>query len=138
MIKTKSAGGVVINNKGQVLVVSQYGTSWSLPKGHIQENEDELTAAKREIHEESGITDLHLVRKLGTYSRFRIGKDPRYDDQTELKEITIYFFKTNQEGLSPLDVNNPEAKWVEKEDVADILTNEKDRAFYSSIMDQLN
>ncbi|MBI4120361.1 MAG: NUDIX domain-containing protein [Parcubacteria group bacterium] len=52
---TKSAGGVVVNNDGQILVVSQKGTSWSLPKGHIDEREDVLTAAKREIHEEGQV-----------------------------------------------------------------------------------
>ena len=54
MKHTQSAGGVVLNKKGEVLVVSQRGTSWSLPKGHIDKGEDALGAAKREIYEESG------------------------------------------------------------------------------------
>ena len=32
----------------QVLVVNQRGLSWSLPKGHIEEGEDALDAARRE------------------------------------------------------------------------------------------
>ena len=47
--ETTSAGGVVMNSKGEVLVVSQGGTSWSLPKGHVEVGEDSLKAAKREI-----------------------------------------------------------------------------------------
>jgi 8-oxo-dGTP pyrophosphatase MutT (NUDIX family) len=35
MKKTHSAGGAVTNNEGEVLVVSQRGTWWSLPKGRI-------------------------------------------------------------------------------------------------------
>jgi len=66
MMKTHSAGGVVTNNQGKVLVVSQRGTSWSLPKGHIDPGESALAAAKREIYEESGIRDLELIRELGT------------------------------------------------------------------------
>jgi 8-oxo-dGTP pyrophosphatase MutT (NUDIX family) len=57
MRKTRSAGGVVTNEEGEILVVSQRGTSWSLPKGHIDPGEDALVAAKREIYEESGIRD---------------------------------------------------------------------------------
>ena len=58
MIETRSAGGVVVNAEGKVLVVNQHGTSWSLPKGHIEDGEDALAAARREIYEESGVSDL--------------------------------------------------------------------------------
>ena len=58
MKKTKSAGGVVLNNKGEILIVNQHGNSWSLPKGHIEEGEEILEAAKRETYEESGIRNL--------------------------------------------------------------------------------
>jgi 8-oxo-dGTP pyrophosphatase MutT (NUDIX family) len=58
MRKTHSAGGVVTNDEGKVLVVNQRGTSWSLPKGHIDPGESALAAAEREIYEESGIRDL--------------------------------------------------------------------------------
>lgn len=55
--KTKSAGGIVINEKREIcLLVSQHGTSWSLPKGHIEKGEDAMMAAKREIYEETGIS----------------------------------------------------------------------------------
>ncbi len=67
MEKTHSAGGVVTNNEGKVLAVSQRGTSWSLAKGHIDAGEDSLVAARREIYEESGIRDLELIRELGSY-----------------------------------------------------------------------
>ncbi len=50
MKKTHSAGGVVTNGEGEVLVVSQRGTSWSLPKGHIDAGENALVAAKRGGH----------------------------------------------------------------------------------------
>lgn len=51
---TKSAGGVVVNQKGEILVVNQDKTSWSLPKGHIDNNESAEVAARREIYEECG------------------------------------------------------------------------------------
>ena len=44
------ATGVVVNKKGEVVVVNQNHNSWSLPKGHIEKGEDPLAAAKREIN----------------------------------------------------------------------------------------
>lgn len=57
-----SAGGVVMNPLHEIAVVSQRGDSWSLPKGHLDPGEDALQAAKREIREETGLTDIVLVR----------------------------------------------------------------------------
>src|SRR6266849_9008865 len=102
MRKTRAAGGVVINDEGKVLVVSQRGTSWSLPKGHIDFGEDALTAAKREIYEESGIRELELVRELGSYERHKIGVNGG-DDLSELKAITMFLFLTSHKELKLVD-----------------------------------
>lgn len=126
---TETAGGIVLNQKGLVLVVNQNGTSWSLPKGHIEKDEDRLTAARREIYEESGITELTLLRELNSYQRFRIGIDGN-DDMSELKTIHMFLFTTNQSELSPVDPDNPEARWVNKREVAELLTHPKDREFF--------
>lgn len=132
MRKTHSAGGVVTNDEGEVLVVSQQGRSWSLPKGHIDPGEDALVAAKREIYEESGIRDLEFVRELGTYERHKIGLDGG-DDPSELKVITMFLFRTSEKSLRPVDVENLEARWVEKTKVAGLLTHEKDREFFRGV-----
>ena len=137
MRKTETAGGLVLNSKGLVLVVSQHGTSWSLPKGHMDPGEDALTAAKREIHEESGVRDLTLVRELGTYERYKISKSGG-DDTSELKRITMFLFTTPEEILKPIDPHNPEARWVHADDVAALLTHRKDKAFFEKIKPQLS
>jgi 8-oxo-dGTP pyrophosphatase MutT (NUDIX family) len=129
MKKTRSAGGVVTNDDGEVLVVSQRGTSWSLPKGHIDPGENALVAAKREIYEESGIRDLELIRELGSYERYKIGLDGG-DEPSELKVITMFLFRTREKVLKPVDPDNPEARWVEKSKVPLLLTAEKDKEFF--------
>lgn len=134
--KTITAGGVVLNSDGQVLVVSQHGTSWSLPKGHIDEGEDNLQAAKREIYEESGITDLEYIRDLGVYERYKIGLEAE-EDKSELKTIYMYLFKTSQIDLKPIDPENPEALWVDKDIVGELLTHVKDQEFYLSVVNSL-
>jgi 8-oxo-dGTP pyrophosphatase MutT (NUDIX family) len=132
MRETRSAGGVVVNSDGEVLVVSQRGTSWSLPKGHIDPGESALVAAKREIYEESGIRDLELIRELGTYERYKIGVDGG-DDRSEWKVITMFLFRTTEKLLKPLDPDNPEARWVERLKVALLLTHKKDKQFFQGV-----
>jgi 8-oxo-dGTP diphosphatase len=124
-----SAGGIVVNIKGEILVVSQRGTSWSLPKGHIEIGEDALSAAKREVYEESGINQLEHVRDLGTYQRYKIGENGG-DDLAEIKTMIMFLFTTNTDVLKPIDPLNPEARWVQKNEVADLLTHQKDKDFF--------
>lgn len=132
MLETKSAGGIVLNSKGQILIVSQLGLSWSLPKGHIEANEDALTAAKREIYEESGVKELELIKELGSYARYRIGRDG--EDKSELKTITLFLFRTPAMDLRPIDADNPEARWVDRGDVVELLTHPKDKEFFASCL----
>lgn len=131
MKKTVSAGGVVLNNNNEVLVVNQQGTSWSLPKGHVETGEDLVEAAKREIKEESGITHLVFIKKLGRYRR------PKIADPTEIKTIHMFLFKTTQTDLKPIDPGNPQALWVNKDKVENLLTAEKDKEFFRRIKNQL-
>jgi ADP-ribose pyrophosphatase YjhB (NUDIX family) len=133
MIQTQSAGGVVVDTEGRVLLVSQHGSSWSLPKGHLEEGETPLEAARREIYEESGVSRLELVRPLGSYSRHRLGADGG-EDRSELKTIHLFLFRTDERDLAPRDADNPEARWVEPEGVAALLTHAKDREFFASIL----
>lgn len=115
---------------GRVLVVSQNGDSWSLPKGHLEDGESEMAAAIREIAEESGVTKLELVRPLGSYERAKIGAGGRGDDASELKTITMFLFTTTQTKLKPTDPKNPEARWVAPSEVTGMLTHEKDKEFF--------
>lgn len=133
---TYSAGGVVVNLSGEVLVVNQNHNSWSLPKGHIDEGENALQAAKREIYEESGVSELVLVAELGSYERYKIAPNGG-EDSSELKRMTFFLFQTRQIKLAPVDPANPEALWVKPEAVAGLLTHPKDKEFFLGVLDKI-
>jgi len=143
MVKSvQVAGGVVLNRKGQVLVVNQRGRSWSLPKGHMEKGESVLEAARREIYEESGVKKLKFVKLLGSYERSRMGAregevpSPR-DEGVKTKKLTIFLFETDHEALKPIDPDNPEARWVDRRNVAKLLTHPKDREFFIQVLPQI-
>jgi ADP-ribose pyrophosphatase YjhB (NUDIX family) len=131
-----SAGGVVVRDD-HVIVVNQKGDSWSLPKGHVEKGESNLEAAKREIYEESGVKDLHLLRKLGSYRRYRIGKGGVGEDKRYMKVMTFFLFTTKQKRLRPVDPDNPEARWIEKDKVAEMLFHPKDKEFFLKILKEI-
>jgi len=122
----KGAGGVIVrvkNNKVYIGLVKGNGfTNYILPKGGQEGNEDLLTCAKREIGEETGITDLKLISELGVYERLTFEKDSW--------NITKYFlFLTDQEKgkatdpeesyiIEWFDIDNlPELFWPEQKEL---------------------
>src|SRR5687768_8806714 len=63
----RSAGVVVFRDKpkqtdhGRTYLLLNYGEHWDYPKGHLEEGEDDPSAALRELLEETGIDDVKLL-----------------------------------------------------------------------------
>lgn len=51
----RSAGGLVVHGSRVLLISTQKGRRWQLPKGHIEEGETPEQAAVREVREETGV-----------------------------------------------------------------------------------
>ncbi len=52
----RSAGGLVVQGCRILLISTQSGRRWQLPKGHIEEGETPEQTAVREVREETGVT----------------------------------------------------------------------------------
>ncbi|MDW8110191.1 MAG: bis(5'-nucleosyl)-tetraphosphatase [Candidatus Bipolaricaulota bacterium] len=78
-MRERSAGVIVYRNgaggREYLLLRSASGGHWSFPKGRVEPNEDELTTALRELHEETGLTvEIHPgFRAVLTYDFARGG-----------------------------------------------------------------
>jgi ADP-ribose pyrophosphatase YjhB (NUDIX family) len=95
-----SCGGVVARKDGAQVVIALINerglAEHVLPKGHLEPGENLEQAARREIAEEAGITDLVLVGPLGIKERL--------DMQKRAWKITHYFlFTTSQAMCIPTD-----------------------------------
>lgn len=136
-----AAGGVVVNKEGKILVVQNKKGSWSLPKGTVDPGEDFITAAKREIWEETGIPQDELFlaneQELGRFTRYQSapGGGVKID---RIKTIHFFKFMTQYANeLQPIDPENPEARWVAREKVSELLTQTKDKNFFESIKEKI-
>ena len=60
-------GIVVLNQKNQVFVgrrIDNPKNFWQMPQGGVDEGEDFLTAAYRELEEETGIKNVELIKEI--------------------------------------------------------------------------
>lgn len=136
MTYRNSAGGVVLNPRGELLLVLQRNGVWSLPKGQLEEGEKHAEAARREIQEETGIKDLTHVETLGSYTKYSIDDFGR-EDKSQLKRITVILFTTQETDLYPADSRIREARWVKPAEALGLLTVPKDQEFLASVLPKL-
>ncbi|WP_136515519.1 NUDIX hydrolase [Geomonas edaphica] len=52
---TVIVGCLVRNAENQVLLIRHYRRGWEIPQGHVEESENLVDAAKREVAEEAGV-----------------------------------------------------------------------------------
>ena len=103
----EAAGGVVTDTTGEniLLLIRPSRDEVRLPKGHIEPGESPVSAAQREVSEESGYKDLKIIADLGEQLiAFPLGKRAvrrtehyylmqiRSDQQAERPEEDIQFF----------------------------------------------
>lgn len=115
----KAGGGLVYNNKGEVLFIYRNG-KWDLPKGGIEKNEDIETTAIREVEEETGVSGLKITQKLQkTYHIFK--RNGSY----KLKITHWFEMRTNYSG--PLEGQIEEGiekvAWLNTDQIKEALTN---------------
>jgi 8-oxo-dGTP pyrophosphatase MutT (NUDIX family) len=115
----KAGGGLVYNNKGEVLFIFRNG-KWDLPKGGIEKGEEIEETAVREVEEETGVTGLKITKKLQkTYHIFK--RNGRY----KLKITHWFEMNTNYEGtpFAQVEEGIEKAVWLNPEQVKEALKN---------------
>jgi ADP-ribose pyrophosphatase len=68
-------GAIVLNNKNQVFVGKRKDNpidKWQMPQGGVNENENLLSAMKRELYEETSIKSIKVLKEFGTVVNIRV------------------------------------------------------------------
>ena len=115
----KAAGGVVINEKDEVLLIYRRG-HWDLPKGKFEKNEKKKECALREVEEETGVKNLQIEDKVKLYYN---GKKTtyhtyRYKRKPTIKPVYWYVMSAPKQRLIPEESEDiTKAIWVKKKDL---------------------
>lgn len=122
-----TAGGVVVRElEGRVLVAfareaDPQQPGYVLPKGGVDAGEDLLTAARREILEETGLGDLTLLGKLGVLQRLSFYKDL-------WQVIHLFLYATSQADGTPTDSEyHDDVYWFPIDDLPPMMWPEQRR-----------
>src|SRR5258708_6083038 len=101
-----SAGGIVFNNQGQVLVTQHsQNKHWSFPKGLIDPGQTTEEAALREVREEGGIV-AEIIDKVG-YSKYVY----TFNNEKIFKVVTYFLMKYISGDIADHDFEVEDSGW---------------------------
>lgn len=113
VVRETTSGGIVFRRNPktrdlEILLMQDAKNRWTIPKGHVEPNEDPKATAEREIIEETGLKEMRVYDWLGKVSfRYRRGHT--------LVLMTMHIYMV--QGLGNTDELNPEdwlndIKWL--------------------------
>jgi len=96
---------------------------WDLPKGHIEKGEKLEDTVKREVEEETGLTDIQFVREFKETIRYFF----KWGDKNILKFVTFYLAETKTKDIK-ISEEHLGYKWLPYSEAIEQLTykNAKD------------
>jgi len=116
------AGGVVYREDGGKLffaLVHDVFGYWTLSKGSLEEGEDALGAAEREVKEELGINDVKVIDKLGQNEY--IAKDPGKGQVR--RQVAYFLIKTTDTDLNLMPSGGlDDARWFSAKEFNNLKT----------------
>ena len=128
-------GIVVLNKKNEVFVAKRIDNQknfWQMPQGGVDKDEDYLTAAYRELEEETNIKNVDLIKELDGLISYELPKEllgiiwkGKYRGQ-EQKWFVMRFL--GQDSEIDIKTKNPEFcewKWIDLENITDLVVDFK-------------
>ncbi len=127
-----SAGGIVFNNKGQVLVTKHsVNKHWGFPKGLIDPGETTEQAAIREVKEEGGVV-AEILDKVG-YSKYVY----IFNGEKIFKAVTYFLMKYVSGNLEDHDDEVGELDWYAPEEAIKQLSYSQDKVLLQKTLDKI-
>ncbi len=125
-----SAGGIVFNNQGQVLITQHsQNKHWSFPKGLIDAGQTTKEAALREVREEGGV-EAEILDKVG-YSKYVY----TFNNEKIFKVVTYFLMKYISGNIEDHDFEVEESGWFSPEDALKHLSFSQDKTLFKKALE---
>ena len=128
-------GIVLLNDNNEVFVgkrIDNPENFWQMPQGGVDENENFLDAAKRELEEETGVKSTKLIKEIDGWLSYNLPKNlvgkiwkGKYRGQKQKWFIMRFLGKNNEINIKTKKPEFINWKWIKHSKLPDVATNFK-------------
>jgi len=128
-------GIVVLNKANKVFVAKRIDNAknfWQMPQGGVDEGEDYLTAAYRELEEETSIKNVELISELDGLITYNLPEHllgiiwkGKYKGQSQKWFLMRYLGEDNQINIKTKKPEFLEWKWVDLKEITNLVVDFK-------------
>ena len=131
----KGVGVIILNKENKVFVGKRKDNpinKWQMPQGGVDDGEDNLSAMKRELLEETSIRSIELLKEIDGYFEYELPKNlvgiiwkGKFRGQKQKWFITKFVGNENEINLNTKNPEFIEWKWVSIEELPDVIVDFK-------------
>ncbi len=128
-------GIILLNHENNVLVgkrIDNPRNSWQMPQGGVNQNENFLQAAKRELEEETGIKSVKLIKELDGWFKYDLPKyllgqlwKGKYRGQKQKWFVMKFLGKSDEINVKTENPEFSDWKWIEFLKLPDVAVHFK-------------
>jgi putative (di)nucleoside polyphosphate hydrolase len=128
-------GIVVLNKANKVFVAKRIDNAknfWQMPQGGVDEGEDYLTAAYRELEEETSIKNVELISELDGLITYNLPEHllgiiwkGKYKGQSQKWFLMRYLGEDNQINIKTKKPEFLDWKWVDLKEITNLVVDFK-------------
>ena len=135
-MKDKSFGVIPIRQQAgdfQYLLVQHHAGHWAFPKGHAENGENDIAAARRELLEETGISDVRLLENVSLSETYYF----RRGTQTVAKTVRYFLGLVGQAEVRIQAAEIKAYRWASYEEALGLITFDENRRIIGEARDYL-
>ena len=128
-------GIILLNHENNVFVgrrIDNPKNSWQMPQGGVDQNENFLQAAKRELEEETSIKSVKLIKELDSWFKYDLpnyllGKlwDGKYRGQKQKWFVMKFLGKVDEINVKTQNPEFLDWKWIKLSELPTVAVNFK-------------
>jgi len=142
----KGVGIIVLNKNNKVFVGKRKdnpGDKWQMPQGGVDEGENYIAAMRRELHEETSITNIKIIKEIESIFEYELPENligiiwkGKFRGQMQKWFITRFIGQDDEINLKTTNPEFIEWKWLEPKDLPYVIVDFK-KNLYLKLLEEI-